>query len=94
MSDFSSDTDPGLEDGICRFQPLQAAVSPLTATSIVGVMTSPSQYPAPAVPVVPSAVSSTQVSPAPIREAYSPGTLDVFPTYVPSPNVSSRRRRR
>ena len=28
MSDFSSDTDPGLEDELCRYQPLQAAVSP------------------------------------------------------------------
>ena len=76
MSEFSSDTDPDLEDEICRFQPLQATISPL------------SQYPAPAVPVLPLAASSTRVSPAPIREAYSPGTLDVFPTYVPSPDVS------
>ena len=29
-----------------------------------------------------------QVSPAPIREEYSPGTLDVFPTCVPSPDIS------
>ena len=84
MSEFSSDTDPDLEDEICRFQPLQTAVSPLSTTSMVGVRTSPSQYPAAAVPVVPS----TRVSPATIREACSPGTLDVFLTYVPSPDVS------
>ena len=54
-------------------------------TSMVGVKTSPSQYPAPAVSVVPSAASYMR---ALIREAYSPGTLDVFPTYVPSPDVS------
>ena len=88
MSEFSSDTDPDLEDAICRFQPLQAAVSPLSTTSIVRVMTSPSRYPAPAVPVVPSAASSMRVSPAPIREEYSPGTLDVFPTYFPSTDIS------
>ena len=38
--------------------------------------------------VVPSAATSTRVSPAQIREAYSPETLDVFPTYVLSPDVS------
>ena len=54
----------------------------------MGVMTSPSRYPAPAVPDVLSAASSTQVSPAPIREEYSPGTLDVFPTCVASPDMS------
>ena len=54
----------------------------------MGVMTSPSSYPAPAVPIVPSAVSSARVSPEPIREEYSPATLDVFPTYVPSPDTS------
>ena len=53
MSEFSSDTDPDLEDELCRFQPLQAAVSPLSTTSIMGVMTSPSRYPAPAVPSCP-----------------------------------------
>ena len=36
MSEFSSDTDPDLVDEICRFQPLQAVVSPLSTTSIVG----------------------------------------------------------
>ena len=75
MSEFSSDTDPDVEDELCRFRPLQAAVSPLSTTSVMGLM--PSSYLAPAVPVVPSAASSTQVSPAPIREEYSPGTLDV-----------------
>ena len=88
MSEFSSDPDPDLEDEICRFQPLQAAVSPLSTTSILRVMTSPSRYPAPAVPVVPSAASSTRVSPASMREEYSPGTLDVFPTHIPSPDIS------
>ena len=43
-------------------------------------MTSPSRYLAPTVPVVPSAVSSAR--------GYSPGTLDVFPTYVPPPDMS------
>ena len=82
-------THPDLGEEIRRFQPqpLQA-VSPLSTTSMVGVMTSPSQYPAPVAPVVPSVASSTRVSPALIWEAYSPGTLDVFPTYVPSPDVS------
>ena len=90
MSEFSSDSDPDLEVQICRFQPLQAAVASLSTASMVGVGILPSQYPAPAVPVVPLAASSTRVSPAPIREEYSPGKLDVhvFPTYVPSPDVS------
>ena len=51
-------------------------------------MTSPSHYPVPALPVVPSAVSSAWVSPEPIREVYSSGTLDVFSTYEPSPDTS------
>ena len=88
MSEFSSDTDPYMEDELCRFQPLQAAVSPLSTTTEMGVMTSPSHYPAPAVPVVPSAVSSVWVSPAPVREVSSTRTLDVFPTYEPSPDTS------
>ena len=88
MCEFSSDTDPDLEDELCRFQPLQAAVSPLSTTSVMGVMTSPSRYLAPAVPVVPSAVSSARVSPEPIREEYFPGTLCVFPTYVSFPDTS------
>ena len=36
MSEFSSDTDPDLEDEICRFQQLQAAISPLSTTSMWG----------------------------------------------------------
>ena len=84
MSEFSSDTDPDLEDELCRFQPLQAAVSPLSTTSIMGVMTSPSRYPAPVVPPCPPQLPLR----GPIREEYSPGTLDVFPTYVPSPDIS------
>ena len=52
------------------------------------VMTSPSSYPASAVPVVPSAVSSARVSPEPIGEVYSPGIIDVFLTYKPSPDTS------
>ena len=35
MSEFSSDTDPYMEDKLCRFQPLQAAVSPLYTTTDV-----------------------------------------------------------
>ena len=58
MSEFSSDTDPDMEDELCRLQPLQAPVSPLSTTTSVGVMTSQSRYPAPAVPVVPVVVSS------------------------------------
>ena len=45
-SELSSDSDPNLEE-LCIFQPLQAPVLPLSATC---VGTSPSQYPAPAVP--------------------------------------------
>ena len=75
MSEFSSDTDPDMEDELCRFQPLQAALSPQSTTIEMGMMTSPSHYPAPAVPVVPSAVSYARVSPELSREAYSPGTL-------------------
>ena len=88
MSEFSSDTDPDMRDVLCRFQQLQAAVSPLSTTTEMGVITSPSQYLAPAVPVVPSAISSARVSLEPVREVYSPGTLDVFPTYEPSPDTS------
>ena len=55
---------------------------------VMGVMTSLSSYPASAVPVVPSAVSSARVSLEPIREVYSPGIIDVFPTYKPSPDTS------
>ena len=36
MSEFSSDTDPDMEDELCRFQPLQAPVSPLSTTTSVG----------------------------------------------------------
>ena len=50
-------------------------------------MTSPSPYLAPVVPVVPSAVSSARVSHEPIREVCSAGTLDVFPSYDPSPDT-------
>ena len=88
MSKFSSNTDQDMEDELCRFQPLQAAVLPLSTTTEMGVMTSPSHCPAPAVPVVPSAVSSVQVSPELVREVYSPGTPDVIPTYEPSPDAS------
>ena len=35
MSEFSSDTDPDTEDELCRFHPLQAAVSPLSTTSVI-----------------------------------------------------------
>ena len=42
----------------------------------------------PAVPVVPSAVSSAWVSPEPVREVSFSGMLDVFPVYEPSPNTS------
>ena len=41
MSEFSSDTDPDVEDELYRFRPLQAAVSPLSTTSVMGVMASP-----------------------------------------------------
>ena len=53
MSKFSSNTDPDMEDELCRFQPLQAAVSPQSTTIEMGVMTVPSHYPAPAVPLCP-----------------------------------------
>ena len=56
------------------------SVSPLSTTIEMGMMTSPSHYPAPAVPDVPSAVSSARVSPELIREAYSP--------CEPSPDIS------
>ena len=36
MSEFSSYTDPDMEDELCQFQPLQAAVSPLSTTSVMG----------------------------------------------------------
>ena len=39
MSEFSSGTDPDMEDELCRFQPLKAAVSPLSTTSVMGVIT-------------------------------------------------------
>ena len=54
MSEFSNDTDPDMENELCRLQPLQVPVSPLSTTTSVGVMSSPSPYPASAVPVVPS----------------------------------------
>ena len=88
MSEFSSDTYPDMEDVLCRFQPLQAALSPLSTTTEMVMLTSSSHYPAPAVTVVLSAVSSARVSPDPIREVYSLGTLDVFPTYEQSPDTS------
>ena len=88
MSEFSSDTNPDMEDELCQFQPLQVAVLPLSTTTEMEVIASPSHYPAPAVPVVPSAVSSAQVSPEPVREVYSHGTPDIFLTYEPSPDTS------
>ena len=60
-------------------------MSPLSTTPSVGVMASLSHYPV--VHVVPSAVSSAWVSPEPVRELYSSGTLDVLPVYEPSPNL-------
>ena len=88
MSEFSSDTDPDMEDELCRFQPLQAPVSPLSTTTSVGVMASPSCYPAPTISVGPAAVSSTRVLHELVREVYSSGALDVFPVYEPSPDTS------
>ena len=58
MSEFSSNTNPDMEDELCQFQPLQVAVLPLSTTTEMEVIASPSHYPAPAVLVVPSAVSS------------------------------------
>ena len=48
-------------------------------------MESPSSYPAPAVPVVSSAVSSVLVPSGQERTVRSSGTIDTFPTYVQSP---------
>ena len=56
-------------------------MSPVSPNASMRVMESPSRYPAPAVPVVLSAVSSEQVSPGRDREVSSSVTLDVFPVY-------------
>ena len=88
MSDFSSDTGAELEDELCHFQPLPETVSPLSASSVADLPMSPSRYPALAVPEVASADSATRVSPTPIREVHSLQTMDVFPMYEMSPDVS------
>ena len=49
---------------------------------------SPSCNPAPAVPEVASANSETRVSPTPVCMVPSRRTMDVFPTYELSPDVS------
>ena len=87
MSEFSSDTDPDIEDELCRFQPLQAPVSPLSTTT-VGVMASPARYLAPALPVVPSPVSFARVPHGPVWEVYSSGELDMFPVCEASPDAA------
>ena len=61
MSVFSSDTDPDMEDKLS--QSLPAPVSPLSTNASMRVVESPLHYPALAVPVVSSAVSSERVSP-------------------------------
>ena len=58
MSIFSSDTDPDMEDELCRFRPLPAPVSPLSANDSMRVVESQLHYTASAVPVMSSAVSS------------------------------------
>ena len=63
-------------------------MSPVPPNASMGVMESPSRYPAPAVPVVLSAVSSEQVSPGRDREVSSSVTLDVFPVYENSLDTS------
>ena len=55
---------------------------------ILALPMSPSRYPAPAVPEVASADSATQVSPTPVWMVHSLQTMDVFPTYEMSPDVS------
>ena len=92
MSEFSSDTDPDMEDELCRFQPLPAPVLPTNASmrmvespshypastnASMRMVESPSHYPASAVPVVSSAVSSVRVSTGRDREVNSSVMLDV-----------------
>ena len=88
MSDFFSDTGAELEDELCHFQPLPETVSPLSASSVADLPMSPSRYPVLAVPEVACADSATRVSPTPIREVHSLRTMDVFPMYEMSPDVS------
>ena len=86
MSIFSSDTDADLEDELSH---LQAPVSPVSVVASVGVMESPSRYLDPAVPSVHSAVSSyVRVSSGQDREVSFAATLDVFPVYEQSPDMS------
>ena len=86
MSVFSSDTDPDMEDELCRFQSL-APVPPLSTNASMGVVKSPTHYPTPAVPVVSSAVSYVRASPGRDREVSSSVKLDVFPVYDKSPDI-------
>ena len=51
MPVFPSDTDPEMEDELSRLQPLPTPVSPMSAPASLRVVESPSDYPAPAVPV-------------------------------------------
>ena len=57
----------------------------MSPNASMGVMESPSRYPALAVPVM---TVSAQVSPGRDREVSSSGTLDVFPVYENSPDTS------
>ena len=62
-------------------------MSPVSTNAYMGVMESPSHYLAPAVPVVPSAVSYARVSPGRDREVSSSLMLDVFIVYEKSPDT-------
>ena len=89
MSEFSSDAVTDLEDTFCHFQPLPETVSPLSTSNVADLPMSPSRYPVLAMPDIASAAFATLVSPTPIRVVHSLRTIDAFPTYAMSPDVSA-----
>ena len=72
ISEFSSDEDLDLEDELLQVQPLSAPVSPASTVPSLRQVESPSNYNAPAVPIVSSTVASVR----------SPGTMVAFPTFA------------
>ena len=88
MSGLSSDAGTDLEDKLCRFQPLPETLSPLSDSSVGNLPMSPSRYPAMAVPELDRPASVTQMSPTLVRRVHSLHTMDFFPTYAMSLDVS------
>ena len=88
ISVHSNDSDPDSSDEGCLSDSPSEPVSPIPTSVSVHVVESPSHSPAPAEPVVLSAVSSVLISPNRVREDCCSVSLDVYPVYEVSPDTT------